>query len=97
MSDRTQKKATSRFDELLKMNGDLRLLRRTIKKEKRIAANDEYYCANDRWYRIYKPVVVKTAGWYARDSALNSKEDYDIAYQTLYDMLPDCRHKGMFC
>jgi hypothetical protein len=87
------------------------------------------YCANRTWYRVLKPILVKTVGWsgevYCRghiqqlSDLMDGKEPehddecqrewdrqrwiktpaaYDLAYQHLYDALPDCQHpEGTIC
>jgi hypothetical protein len=54
------------------------------------------FCANDIWYDEIKPVLVKLVGWSARNPALRTTEAYDVAYQYLYNLLPDCRDCGCF-
>ncbi len=62
---------------------------------------DETFCANAAWYGYggrlgLKPRLVRLVGWGAqsRDPVLRSCEAYDVAYETLYELLPDCRNCG---
>jgi hypothetical protein len=39
-------------------------------------------------------------GWHAAqvaDARLRTPEAYDVAYETIYDALPNGRHKGLIC
>jgi hypothetical protein len=56
------------------------------------------FCANEVWYgygdlsQAFKQTVIRYAGDYAEKPELRSHVAYDIAYQHLYDLLPDCRN-----
>ena len=58
----------------------------------------EGFCANQVWYDLFKPILVSLIGWEykGKDDVLKSREAYDVAYQTLYDTLPDCTHEPEF-
>lgn len=55
------------------------------------------FCANDVWYGHaghpgLKPVLARLVGWNAVGGDLiRSEKAYDVAYETVYDALPDCR------
>jgi|SRR5215208_1693002 len=55
------------------------------------------FCANDIWYGYpdtrfsFRARVGAYAGWFAERPELRSPEAYDIAYDYLYALLPDCR------
>jgi len=53
------------------------------------------FCANQIWYRRggLKSKMMKLAG-YGAPGILGTPEAYDIAYQKIYNALPDCRHDG---
>lgn len=55
-----------------------------------------WFCANDIWYRQYKPSVERLAGHYAETlhPRLRTSEAYDIVYDALYELLPHCRNCG---
>lgn len=66
------------------------------------ATNDPAFCANFRWYGYrknpsFKQDMMELVGKWAitSDPDLKSSEAYDVAYQHLYNLLPDCRHEGM--
>lgn len=58
---------------------------------------EEGFCANDIWYGYtdarfsFKEQVNTYTGWFAEHPLLRSETAYDIAYEHLYDLLPDCR------
>lgn len=56
-------------------------------------------CANDRWYgygpwrgRGLRPMLVQLVGWCSPTPELQTREAYDVAYQYIYSLLPDCRN-----
>ncbi len=62
---------------------------------------DASFCANAVWYGYgghlgLKPRLVRLVGWGAQshDPVLRSCDAYDLVYQTLYDLLPDCQDCG---
>ncbi len=56
------------------------------------------FCANRVWYDVLKPQLVLLVGWEAQRPELQSPELYDLAYQTIYQRLPDCQHESsLFC
>ncbi len=52
------------------------------------------FCANRVWYSRFKGRLLRLVGWEARnpDPRIRSAEAYDLAYQKLYDALPNCRN-----
>ena len=62
-----------------------------------------YFCANEVWYNLFKPQVVKLVGW-GREwqvdpiknagDILKESQVYDLAYGKIYDTLPICRNCG---
>lgn len=64
---------------------------------------DGHFCANEAWYGTTDPDAGIRArmdalvGWNREESTpdlLQSREAYDLAYDTLYDALPNCRGCG---
>ena len=56
------------------------------------------FCANRIWYDGFKPRLVALVGW-ERDAGpklLRTSAAYDVAYQTIYGALPDCRDCACF-
>lgn len=60
--------------------------------------NETKCCANELWYFYGKPRLLPLVGWESRGQhpTLRTMEAYDIAYQTCYDALPDCRNCGCY-
>lgn len=55
-----------------------------------VEGSDEHFCANWTWYRELKPRLLQLVGWHAERPELRTMEDYDTAYQTIYEALPPC-------
>lgn len=72
--------------------GLARLLRRARMHEPTMG-----FCANEIWYWDLKPQLVRLVGFEADHPELSSSADYDLAYQTIYEALPDCDHPGEMC
>jgi hypothetical protein len=56
------------------------------------------HCANSFWYSSVKPILTHMIGGgsMARcDSVLCTSEAYDVAYDHLWNLVPDCNHGGM--
>src|SRR5215208_2067079 len=60
------------------------------------------FCANAIWYGYldpefgFKERMTRYMGWIAEVPELRSIEAYDLAYEHLYDLLPDCRNCTCF-
>lgn len=59
------------------------------------------FCANDWWYgdNGFKDRMSDLVGWGADEgnpqhALLETEEAYSLAYDTLYDLLPECRNCG---
>jgi hypothetical protein len=71
---------------------------RKIKDDKRKPA----FCANMRWYdgtydrSSLKGRLLYLAGFHAAKEELRTMEAYDLAYDKLYSVLPDCRNCQCF-
>src|SRR5688572_27285202 len=66
---------------------------------------DPGYCAHRVWYGYddgpgLKGRLCQLVGW-GREApgpaVLRSPAAYDVAYQKVYQALPDCRHEGLMC
>jgi len=55
------------------------------------------FCGNRVWYDNFKPRLVNLVGWYAERPELCSPGCYDVAYQTVYNALPDCGERCPCC
>jgi hypothetical protein len=90
------------FEELVKIEPRLEELFDEAKKVS--SEGNPNFCANAVWYGTYaeaglKDRLVKLVGWEAEknDKTLRSGKAYDLAYKTIYDALPYCRHAGGIC
>ncbi len=83
------------WDDLVRLEPRLAGLRAEIE---RITARDgQRFCANEHWYGYngepgIKRKLVRLVGFRAQspDPVIRSMAAYDVAYQTLYALLPDC-------
>lgn len=88
------------WDKLIELEPRLKALLEKAQGYHKATANDKYFCANHVWYRKLKPELVELVGNYREkegDPFLYTSEAYDLAYQTVYDALPNCRHESAFC
>jgi hypothetical protein len=71
--------------------GDLRREVETL-----LDSGEGRFCAKQWWYVHFKLRMMKLVGDLAEqdDPVICSSESYDLAYPTLYDLLPRCRHEG---
>ncbi len=83
------------WDDLVRAEPRLAVLRSDV--EQITAGDGQRFCANAVWYGYHgepgiKPKLVRLVGFRAEstDPAIRSSEAYDVAYQTLYALLPDC-------
>jgi hypothetical protein len=89
------------FAELARLEPTLNDLLAEAKAHRRKAGR--HFCANDVWYGFgdhYPGLKRKTSwlvGWHADEGAdprLRTPAAYDVACQTIYNGLPDCRDCG---
>ena len=89
------------WDSLVKAEPRLADLLREIRAVRRVG---ERFCANARWYGYgnpragFKARMCALVGWGRRSgpALLTTQRAYDVAYDTLYRALPDCRRCGCF-
>lgn len=76
---------------LLTLEADIRRVRGDKRKRS--------FCANHVWYNSggFKARLLSLIGWNksVTDERLRTSEAYDVAYEHLYNLLPDCR--GCLC
>jgi hypothetical protein len=82
---------------LIKREPRLLALYRKASSYKKFVGSGERWCANRVWYRDFKPELLKLVGYDAENWLLNDSESYDIAYDKIYDALPDCNHDDGMC
>ena len=85
-----------KWKELVKIEPRLNELLKIAKAEK---SNGERYCANHVWYGLHglRSRLIYLVGWEANNPALRNSMCYDIAYEKIYEALPDCNHEFLGC
>ena len=87
------------WEQLVELEPALGKLRREIRALRRTPLGDDF-CANARWFGFgkwrgqgYKPRLTEFVGWCAKsaDPALRTMAAYQVAYETCYAALPNCR------
>lgn len=48
------------------------------------------FCANHFWGTSIKPLLVELVGWHVSTEILGTSEAYDVAYEKIYNALPNC-------
>jgi hypothetical protein len=83
------------FDRLAELEPGLKALLKKAEQTRDRAFNPSF-CANDLWFREFKPQLVLLVGWTARkeNPEIQSAAAYDLAYDRIYASLPDCRECG---
>lgn len=99
MTEREKFEQVATYDERL-----LNLEKSILKHVDTIGKTDAEYCANSYWYGYdqsggfpqgFKGELQKLVGRDAENEELRSSLAYDICYEYLYGLLPDCRHQGI--
>jgi len=85
------------FEKCVAYDHRLSSLEAAVKAHAKAHKNDANYCANEYWYSKNGPraILQHLVGDDAYVQQLATKEAYDICYNHLYDILPDCTHDGM--
>lgn len=81
------------WDEITELEPELAhllLFAKWVKDDKQTP----YFCANEIWYRLFKPRLMQLVGWEAANPVLAGETEYDTAYDMIYDTLPGCRNCG---
>ena len=78
------------FEDMCTLEPLLALLRDDINRVS--SRGKKHFCANKAWVRRFKPRLIRLVGWYAYKEELRTSEAYELAYRTLYSLLPNCRH-----
>jgi hypothetical protein len=78
------------FAELCQAEPRLAELERDIRSVK---DTGKEFCANEHWYVSpgFRARLYHLAGWHAEKPELRTSQAYDIAYDHLYALLPNCR------
>ena len=65
-----------------------------------VKGKEKYFCANRLWHKDFKPRMEQMVGMHLAKNApaiMRTSKAYDCAYDTLYSVLPDCKHPGEIC
>ena len=84
------------FEEMCELEPALEALKESIRWMPRILGRRKRFCANEWWYFCYKQILCCLVGWDARHPQLKGEHNYNVAYDTLYHLLPDCRNCSCF-
>ena len=81
------------FAQLVRLEPRLKTLEADIRRV-RDDRRKRAFCANHVWYGPdgFKGRLLQLVGWHAANERLRSPEVYDLAYEHLYNLLPDCRN-----
>jgi hypothetical protein len=82
------------FAALAKLEPELRALAAAARHQRRIARGLPSYCANQVWIFQFKPRLCGLVGWSSQhpEPLLHTRAAYDVAYDHIYQLLPDCRN-----
>jgi predicted transcriptional regulator with HTH domain len=91
--DKAQIEGKLTWRELVRREPYLRYLLEAARCQKDDPSKPSY-CANYVWYTYFKPQLERYVGWFARvkDGVVNTSEAYDLAYEKIYNALPNCRN-----
>jgi hypothetical protein len=88
------------WSDLVELEPRLEILERDIKYHATQHQNGRY-CASSAWhgYRAegFKDRLSRLVGWGSERLSVRSSESYDLAYDRLYALLPNCTHESVFC
>jgi len=84
-----------KWEQLIKAEPRLLKLYNKVKKDsEKYAKITDSFCANDVWYEKYKPRLCLLVGWEAQNKSISDETSYDVAYNTIYELLPNCKNCG---
>lgn len=86
---------TVKEPRLAQLEEAIRLVRPGARRWRKTKTSE--FCANWVWYSYFKPQLVRLVGWSAAKPEIRTEEAYDVAYDYLYSLLPDCKHKNPLC
>ncbi len=91
------------WKQITQLEPRLQDLAKEIKEHAKANKRAPKYCANKHWYGrcdtglSYKDRMSELVGYGADVPAIATMEAYDIAYDYLYNLLPDCTCNGGIC
>ena len=85
------------FERCCRLCPQLRELAVEVSMHVKANVNNPDYCAHEHWYgkNGYRGRVAEFVGWESGVPGLKTSEAYDVCYDHLYGMLPDCNHQGI--
>ena len=86
-----KKEKKLRWEDLIDAEPELLQLLALAKTEGKLTKTWPRYCANQRWGQLIKPRLRGLVGLNARVPELRSIQAYDLAHDTIYKKLPNCR------
>ncbi|WP_417736292.1 hypothetical protein [Rosistilla oblonga] len=84
------------FEELCEIEPRLTELERKAKAAE-LVKYDRQFCANAYWADAIKPALTSLVGWDLvgeADDRLKTMEAYNLTYDHLYSLLPNCNQCG---
>ena len=89
----------AKFSDLLVLEPKLKLLTSKAMDYKRQSKGQDRVCANSRWYGYsewngqgLKVRLCKLVGWESSNLILRNDYAYDLAYESIFKMLPCCKN-----
>ena len=94
---------TATFTDLVKIEPELDRIASDAKAYKKASRRQRHVCANNRWYGYFewhgeglKPRLCRLVGWESSNPILQDAHAYEVAYDALYAMLPNCKNCGCY-
>lgn len=89
----------AKFSHLTVLEPKLRKLADEAKAYRRQSKGQAHVCANSRWYGYFewkgrglKGPLCKLVGWESSNPILNTEYAYDLAYDSIFKLLPFCKN-----
>lgn len=79
------------FDNMAAVYPELQRMREQARS---MDNSDPHFCANQVWFDHFKPQLLMLVGWESVSKTpewMTTYQAYDLAYQTIYNELPECR------
>jgi hypothetical protein len=91
------------FQQMARLEPRLADLESMIRQHAEANRGARPYCANTAWYSdrsgdrdgAFKEQMLVLAGFHGHCKELRTMEAYEVAYEHLYSLLPDCQHDGL--
>lgn len=82
------------FEDCCKLDPAINALHLQVKSFAKEHRHDKAFCANRHWVQTFKPQLLPLVGCERRrgPAELQSSLAYDVVYDAIYELLPDCRN-----